>query len=62
MTELLPAVRKACPHLFIIALNGSPDTQEEALAGGADAFVSKTDPPELLLAAIESARAETQLT
>ena len=33
----------------VIALSGCPEAGEEALAAGADAFVSKGDPPERLL-------------
>ncbi|MDY7075830.1 MAG: response regulator [Chloroflexota bacterium] len=49
----LPALRRACPHLYVIALSGRPEARRAALAAGADAFVSKGDPPERLLAAID---------
>lgn len=41
--------------LIIIALSGRPEMREPSLAAGANAFVSKIDPPENLLAAIEAA-------
>jgi len=50
--DLLPALREVCPDLFVIALSGRPEARRAALAAGADAFVSKTDLPERLLAAI----------
>jgi len=50
--DLLVAVREACPALAVIVLSGQPEAEEKALAAGADAFVSKADPPEQLLAAI----------
>jgi DNA-binding NarL/FixJ family response regulator len=40
------------PHLKIIALSGRPQARQAALEAGADAFVSKIDPPERLLAAL----------
>jgi DNA-binding NarL/FixJ family response regulator len=51
--DLLPALRKVCPDLYVIALSGWPEARCAALAAGADAFVSKVDPPERLLAAID---------
>jgi DNA-binding NarL/FixJ family response regulator len=51
-TELLPALRTACPWVYIIALSSRPEASKTALAAGADAFVSKIDPPGRLLRAI----------
>jgi len=45
-------MREICPDLRVIALSGRPGARRAAMAAGADAFVSKTDPPEYLLAAI----------
>jgi len=50
--DLLTNLRDACPSLVVIALSGRPEARREALSAGADAFVSKGDPPERLLAAI----------
>jgi len=49
---LLPALRRICPHLYVIALSSRPEARDAALTAGADAFVSKIDPPERLLKAI----------
>jgi DNA-binding NarL/FixJ family response regulator len=54
--DLLPALRRACSNLCVIVLSGRPEARREALAAGADAFVSKVAPPERLLAAILSIR------
>ena len=51
-TGSLPALRRVCPGLSVIALSGRPTARRAALAAGADAFVSKADPPERLLATI----------
>jgi DNA-binding NarL/FixJ family response regulator len=48
----LPGLRTLCPRLKIIALSGRPEARQAALTAGADAFVSKGDPPERLLAAV----------
>ncbi len=51
--QLLSALRATCPGLSVIALSGRPGARRAALAAGADAFVSKADPPDRLLAAIQ---------
>ena len=50
--SLLPALRDLCPHLRVVALSGRPEARQAALDAGVDAFVSKGDPPERLLAAV----------
>ena len=51
-SDLLSALRGICPDLFIVALSGRPESRQVALAAGADAFVSKAEPPERLLATL----------
>jgi DNA-binding NarL/FixJ family response regulator len=53
--EKLTALRRACPRIVVIVLSAQPGAEEAALAAGADAFVSKADPPEHLLVTISSA-------
>jgi DNA-binding NarL/FixJ family response regulator len=53
-TELVSALRSACPDLHVIVLSGRPEARTTILDAGADAFVSKVEPPERLLAAIVS--------
>ena len=55
--DVLSALRSACPQLHVITLSAQPEAHHASLAAGADAFVSKMDPPERLLAAIEEQRA-----
>jgi DNA-binding NarL/FixJ family response regulator len=50
----LSALRLIRPDLPVIALSGWPEARRASLDAGADAFVSKGDPPEQLLAAINS--------
>lgn len=50
----LVALRSACPELRIIVLSGRPEACDEALSAGADAFISKADPPEQLLATLRA--------
>lgn len=52
----LHALRSNNPHLQIIVLSGRPESIPGALAAGANAFVSKADPPEKLLAALHKAQ------
>jgi DNA-binding NarL/FixJ family response regulator len=51
--NLLPALRGICPKVVVIALSGRPEERQAALDAGVDAFVSKADPPERLLATID---------
>ncbi len=50
----IDTLRELRPGIIIIALSGRPELGREAISSGADAFVSKIDPPERLLAAIDS--------
>jgi len=52
--DSLPALRRVCPDVRVIALSGRPEERGAALDAGADAFVSKADSPERLLAAIDN--------
>lgn len=58
--ELLAALREICPKLAVIALSGRMTARKAALAAGADAFVSKGDPPESLLSAINACSCSTR--
>ena len=53
----LSSLRGVCSRVSVIALSGRPEMRMTALAAGADAFVSKADPPERLLAAVRNAGA-----
>jgi DNA-binding NarL/FixJ family response regulator len=52
--DLLAALQRICPGLYVIALSSRSEVEQEALTAGAQAFVSKAGPPEPLLAAIQS--------
>jgi len=52
--RLLSALRSLGCHLIVIALSGHLEACEQALAAGADAFVSKGDPPEQLLTTLRT--------
>jgi len=53
----LAPMRGLSPNLIVIALSARTEARAAALAAGADAFVSKSDPPEHLLEAIRTAAA-----
>jgi DNA-binding NarL/FixJ family response regulator len=53
---LVPLLQYHCPCLHLIALSSRPEVCRPALQAGADAFVSKGDPPEQVLAAIDQCR------
>jgi DNA-binding NarL/FixJ family response regulator len=48
------ALHKVFPRLVVIALSGRSEARQDAEAAGANAFVSKVDPPECLLAALHA--------
>ena len=50
--EPVAVLRSLCPGLKLIALSSRPEARRAALEAGVDAFVSKGDPPERLLAAL----------
>jgi len=54
LPDLLCTLRGTCPDTMIIALSGRVDARQWAQNAGVDAFVSKGDPPERLLSAIQS--------
>jgi DNA-binding NarL/FixJ family response regulator len=54
--DLVGALQRICPGLHVIALSSRREVEQEALAAGIRAFVSKAGPPEPLLAAIQSAK------
>ncbi len=51
-SQFLALLREMRPGLQIIALSSRPEARCESLTAGANAFVSKGDPPELLLATV----------
>ncbi len=50
--DLIRELRAICPSLRVIVLSEKSEIASNALTIGANAFVSKADPPEHLLAAI----------
>ena len=54
--DVVAALRMRGGRVHVIALSGRPEARRAALSAGADAFVSKSDPAELLLAALDRYR------
>ena len=52
--EILSAIRDSCSRVSIVALSGRHEARRAALDAGADAFVSKGDPPERLMEAVKA--------
>jgi DNA-binding NarL/FixJ family response regulator len=53
-TDSLALLRRIRPDVLVIVLSGRVEARVDALSAGADAFVSKGDPPERLLDAIRT--------
>jgi DNA-binding NarL/FixJ family response regulator len=52
--ELLAKLHQMNQRLWVVILSDHPDVRPAALAAGADAFICKNDPPQVLLAALQS--------
>ncbi len=52
--QLLSELRAQDPQLRVIALSGRPEARQQAMGSGADAFVNKSDPPDVLLAELHT--------
>lgn len=50
----LADVRRLAPRLWIVVLSAHPEARPQALAAGADAFVSKADAPAQLLTTLRA--------
>ena len=50
----LARLRGLCPTAAIVALSGRPEARQAALDAGANAFVSKVDPPDRLLGTVRA--------
>jgi DNA-binding NarL/FixJ family response regulator len=53
-SDFLRMVRSSCPDMKIIALSSKFEARQEALAARVDAFISKSEPPEKILATLRS--------
>jgi DNA-binding NarL/FixJ family response regulator len=51
--DLMTLLGSQCPRLAVIALSSSPQVKQAALKAGVLAFVCKSDPPELLINAVD---------
>jgi DNA-binding NarL/FixJ family response regulator len=51
--EGISSMRRAYPQARIMALSSRPEARQAALQAGVDAFVSKAEPPERLLAELQ---------
>lgn len=54
VSEVMPQLRSICPAVQVVALCTRPEMRGAVLSAGADAFVCKTEPPERLLAILQS--------
>jgi DNA-binding NarL/FixJ family response regulator len=45
-------IRRLCPRALVVVMSSRFEAQQAALAAGAAGSISKTDPPEVVLAAI----------
>ena len=61
MTQLLRLLGSEQPSLKIIAMSSRPEVRLEAQELGVRAFLSKSDPPEEVLAVIQSCEEDTPI-
>ncbi len=60
--ECLGSLRTLCPAPIIVAMSVNLEAARPALNAGADAFISKGDPPRTLLAVLESLLFDEQIS
>ncbi len=58
--ELVAQVRQRWPRSAMLVLSGRPEAAAQVRAAGADAFVSKGDPPDVLLATLKKLISELE--
>jgi DNA-binding NarL/FixJ family response regulator len=51
-SDILAKLQSRCPKIKVIALSSKFEARQAALAAGVDAFVSKAEPPEMILSAL----------
>jgi CheY-like chemotaxis protein len=51
--EAMRIIKARWPAVGVVVVTMHPEHQSSAFAAGADAFVSKLDPPEVLISALE---------
>ena len=51
-SDILAKLQSRCPRIKVIALSSRFEARQAALAAGVDAFVSKAEPPEMILSAL----------
>lgn len=62
LSAVIAETHRRLAAVKFIALGSSPADKEQALADGANAFIVKGDPPELLLTAFRAIRRQIQTT
>lgn len=60
LSDLVAKLHTLCPSMLIIALSGRLESPAAALTAGVDGFISKIDPPERLVALLQSSAAQTE--
>ena len=53
--RVVDLVRQTCRNVAVVAMSGRPEARGDALHVGVDAFVSKGDPPDVLLGTLATA-------
>ena len=53
LAEVIATLHKLCPAIRVIALSSQPTAEKLCFSAKADAFICKSDPPEVLLALLD---------
>lgn len=59
--QLLRLLRTECPDLCVVAMSSRPEARQAAQMAEVDAFVEKSSPAEVLLAALHQARGDSSV-
>lgn len=52
LTDLINVIHRLCPCSRVVGMSSRFEAKQEALAAGASGFISKTDPPDVVLSGI----------
>lgn len=55
-TDRLAALRQACPSLKIVITSSRPEASEKVLASHADAYISKSEPPDEMVRVLRTVK------
>jgi DNA-binding NarL/FixJ family response regulator len=54
LADLISVLHRLCPCAWVVVMSSRFEVEQKALAAGASGFISKTDPPDVVMSIISS--------